>query len=58
MTPMPFADPAFPAATGGFSCGAKWYCTEMANCAEARFPPHARCGLSRLDRDIGTHGGK
>lgn len=47
--PTPFAAPA-PAAGAGFSCGAKRYCTEMASCAEARFH-HARCGLSRLDRD-------
>ena len=46
---MSVAPSAAPGA-GGFSCGAKRYCTEMASCAEARFH-HAQCGLSRLDRD-------
>ncbi|MFC7738988.1 thermonuclease family protein [Roseomonas sp. GCM10028921] len=37
-----------PAASSGFSCGAKTYCREMTSCAEARFYLQ-QCGLSRLD---------
>ena len=50
-----YAPPAAPQATraaaaGGFTCGAKRYCREMTNCAEARY--HLRqCGLGRLDAD-------
>jgi len=39
-----------PAASSGFSCGAKQYCREMTSCAEARFYLN-QCGLSRLDGD-------
>jgi hypothetical protein len=47
------AAPEGPAATsgrGGFSCGGRKYCKDMASCEEAMF--HLRsCGESRLDRD-------
>lgn len=39
-----------PAASSGFSCGAKQYCREMTSCAEARFYLN-QCGLARLDGD-------
>jgi endonuclease YncB( thermonuclease family) len=39
-----------PAASSGFTCGAKRYCREMTSCAEARFYL-GQCGLSRLDGD-------
>jgi len=39
-----------PAPGGGFTCGAKRYCREMASCEEARFYLE-RCGLRRLDGD-------
>lgn len=37
-------------ARGGFTCGSKRTCKEMASCAEARHYL-TQCGLSRLDRD-------
>lgn len=49
MSGAPYAPPS-PGGSGGFACGGKRYCGEMASCAEARFH-HAQCGLSRLDRD-------
>ena len=36
--------------TGGFACGTKRTCGEMASCAEARFHVE-QCGLARLDGD-------
>jgi endonuclease YncB( thermonuclease family) len=39
-----------PAATSGFTCGAKQYCREMTSCAEAQFYL-SQCGLARLDGD-------
>ena len=39
-----------PPVSTGFACGAKRYCREMTNCAEARFYL-SQCGLSRLDGD-------
>ena len=38
------------AAGGGFTCGAKRHCTEMASCAEARFYL-SQCGAPQLDSD-------
>jgi endonuclease YncB( thermonuclease family) len=48
--PTPAPARSTPAASSGFSCGAKQYCREMTSCAEARFYLN-QCGLSRLDGD-------
>ncbi len=36
--------------TGGYSCGSKKYCTQMASCEEAMFY-YKNCGLAGLDGD-------
>jgi len=41
---------AVPKSGGGFECGGKTVCREMASCAEAEFYLNT-CGLRRLDRD-------
>ncbi len=41
---------AVPKSSGGFECGGKTVCREMASCAEAEFYLNT-CGLRRLDRD-------
>jgi len=43
--PLPSARGAAP---GGYACGSKHYCREMASCAEARFYL-SRCGEAQLD---------
>lgn len=51
---FPFSSPPIGARTGGragaSSCGDKHYCSEMADCKEARFY-FSKCGLTGLDRD-------
>jgi endonuclease YncB( thermonuclease family) len=47
LSPVPAAKGS---AVGGFTCGTKRYCREMASCAEARFYL-SQCGLTRLDGD-------
>ncbi len=47
FAPCPGGDRTSP---GQFSCTGKWYCREMASCAEAMFFLK-ECGLTRLDGD-------